>query len=452
MSYDAFLANKKTITQSAGIAEPYKIGPMLFDFQADIVRWALKRGRACIFADCGLGKTIMQLTWADNIPGDVLILAPLAVTAQTVEEGERFGINVRYCRDMDEVDSGITITNYEMLKNFDTSFFSGVVLDESSILKSYTGKFRNHIIDSFRETHYKLACTATPAPNDFMELGNHSEFVGTMSRTEMLSMFFVHDGGETQKWRLKGHADEPFWKWICSWAVNIRKPSDLGYDDGAFTLPEMTIHHHVVKKETPPEGFLFHVEALTLQERSRERSATVTERVAMLKSIDPGDRPFLVWCNLNTESAEATNMIGAVEIKGSDDVEHKKKAMLGFSHGDIRAIVTKPSIAGFGMNWQHCSDVAFIGLSDSYEQFYQAVRRCWRFGQKRNVNVHVITAETEGAVVKNIQRKEVESEKLSSSMVKFMADITSEEIKSTVRSETKYIASERIQIPYFMES
>ena len=244
-TYRKFLKDKEIVDFPSGISID-SISPKLFDFQRDITKWSLRRGRSCIFADCGLGKTAMQLEWAKHIPGNVLILAPLAVSQQTVREGDKFDIEVKYVRNQKDVDSKITITNYEMLHNFDPGYYNGIVLDESSILKSYTGKFRNEIIEKFRNTPYKLACTATPAPNDFMELGNHAEFVGVMSRTEMLSMFFVHDGGDTQKWRLKGHAEEEFWKWICSWAVMIRKPSDLGYRDGDFILPELKIKDMVI--------------------------------------------------------------------------------------------------------------------------------------------------------------------------------------------------------------
>jgi len=442
--YADFLKKKAVTDCATGIKSPTVNRGKLFDFQLDIVTWALKRGRAAIFADCGMGKTAMQLEWArqvnDYTGGNVLILAPLAVSSQTVREGQKFGIEVNYCRDQANVKDGITITNYEMLSHFDPSTFSGVVLDESSILKSYTGKVRNEIIESFRDTPFRLACTATPAPNDHMELGNHSEFLGAMSRTEMLSMFFVHDGGETQKWRLKGHAESDFWRWVSSWAVMIRKPSDMGYDDSGFILPEMEIIHHVVKKDEAPDGFLFHVEALTLQERQQERKSTVNLRAELAAEIaNNTDGPCLVWCNLNDESGAATKMIdGAVEVKGSDKPEHKEKAMLGFPDGQFRVMVTKPSIAGFGMNWQHCNTMVFLGLSDSYEQFYQAVRRCWRFGQKNKVKVHVVTAETEGAVVKNIERKEADSEKMAQEMVRHMADLNADEIHGTVRNKVDY--------------
>lgn len=439
-AYDAFLSRKAITDPATGLPSVPELSAALFDFQRDIASWALRRGRAAVFADCGMGKTPMQLEWARHVPGDVLILAPLAVAAQTVREGQKFGIEVHQARRQADARPGITIANYEMLEHFQPDAFAGVVLDESSILKSYDGKTRTAIIEAFAKTPFKLACTATPAPNDYMELGNHAEFLGVMSRVEMLSMFFVHDGGETQQWRLKGHAEDEFWKWLASWAVCIRKPSDLGYDDGAFVLPELVMHEITVKVDEPTGDYLFPVEALTLQDRLRARRDTIAERVADCAAIaNATGEPFLVWCNLNDESAQLKAAIsGAVEVKGSDSNEHKEAAMLGFTAGDVRCLVTKPSIAGFGMNWQHCNHMAFVGLSDSYEQFYQAVRRCWRFGQKKPVNVYVITAETEGAVVANIKRKERDAEKMAESMVEHMKDLNSDAIRGLSREKAGY--------------
>jgi len=450
MNYMEFLERKRIESPPAGLDGPFTVTSHAFEFQRDIVEWALRRGRAAIFADCGMGKTLMQLAWAANVPGDVLILAPLSVAQQTVREGVKFGVDVQYCRDKTEINNRIVITNYEMLNHFDTSRFNAIILDESSILKSYTGKFRNQIIESFTQTPYRLACTATPAPNDFMELGNHAEFLGVMSRTEMLSMFFVHDGGETQKWRIKGHAEEPFWKWICSWAVMIGKPSDLGYEDCGFTLPPLEIHQHTVESSKPMEGFLFPMEAQTLQERQQARRESTDDRVVKCAEIIGGGQ-WLIWCNMNDESSKLTKIIpGAVEVKGADSVDHKEKSILGFINGDVKVLVTKPSIAGFGMNLQNCSNMAFVGLSDSYEQFYQAVRRCWRFGQKSPVNVHVITAAAEGAVVKNIQRKEIDAKRMREEMVKHMAIYNTENIKSNTRTSTGYNPSLSIQLPEFI--
>lgn len=444
VGYRQFLEHKKIIDPATGISTVPPLNRALFDFQRDIVAWALKRGRAALFEDCGLGKTPQQLEWArvvaEHTGGNVLILAPLAVAAQTVREGQKFGITVRQARRQADAQPGITITNYEMLEHFQPEAFAGVVLDESSILKAYDGKTRTAIIEAFARTPFKLACTATPAPNDYMELGNHAEFLGVMSRVEMLSMFFVHDGGETQQWRLKGHAESEFWKWLASWAVCIRKPSDLGYDDGDFVLPELILHQVTVKVHEPTEGFLFAVEASTLQERLAARRDTIAERVADCAAIaNATEEPFLVWCNLNDESAQLKAAInGAVEVKGSDSSEHKEKAMLGFTAGEVRCMVSKPSIAGYGMNWQHCSNVAFVGLSDSFEQFYQAVRRCYRFGQKKPVNVYVITAETEGAVVANIKRKERDAMKMAEAMVEHMKELNAEAVRGLSREKAGY--------------
>lgn len=441
MEYQEFLECKKVIDKPTGLIDIPELNPMLFPFQHDIVSWALRRGRACIFADCGMGKTPMQLEWAHNVPGDVLIFAPLAVSDQTIREAKKFWIgDIEYSGDGTKRGK-ITITNYERMEKFNPEDFNAVVLDESSILKSYTGRFRTELIERWN-LPFRLACTATPAPNDFMELGNHAEFVGSMTRTEMLSMFFVHDGGETQKWRLKGHAESEFWKWVCSWAVMIRKPSDLGYDDGAFILPPLNIDQVTVNSETPSEGFLFAMEAQTLSERQKARRASISDRVTAASELikkDP-DAQWMIWCDLNDESAELSRIIpGAVEVKGSDSEEHKKSSMLGFSDGSVKVLVSKPSIAGWGMNFQKCHNEIFVGLSDSYEQFYQAVRRCWRFGQTNPVNVYVVTADTEGAVVQNIKRKEEDAARMAEEMVKNMHEINEANIKGTQRTSSAYV-------------
>jgi len=449
MNYDEFVGRKSFTDPMTGI-EPGELSPMLFPFQSDIVKWALRRGRAAIFADCGMGKTAMQLEWAKHIPGRVLIAAPLAVSTQTVREGVKFGVDVAY--GIKDTGQRIMITNYERLENFDPSEFHGIVLDESSILKNYTGKFRNYLIDAWGGLPFRLAATATPAPNDHMELGNHAEFLGTMTRSEMLAHFFVHDGGSTQSWRLKGHAENEFWKWLASWAVMIRKPSDLGYDDGSFTLPELKIHQHTIESGAQMDGFLFAVEALTLQERQQARKQTTPMRVAeCAELVNNTEGPFLVWCNLNDESAALKEAIhGAIEVKGSDTQEQKEERLMGFSEGKYRVLVTKPSIAGFGMNWQHCPNMAFVGLSDSYEQFYQAVRRCWRFGQKQPVNAHIITADIEGAVVSNIQRKEADALRMAEEMVQHMHTITEQNIKGSLRMDRSYVATNTIKSPAFL--
>jgi hypothetical protein len=451
MNYESFIKNKQaTMPPSGFTVDRETLHPSLFDFQKDIVRWALRRGRAAIFAGTGLGKTRMQIEWAMNVHrqtgGDILLLAPLAVAAQTVREGAILGHDVTICRSQNDVKPGLNIANYEMLTHFNPETFTGVVLDESSILKSFTGKVRTALIDSFASTPYRLACTATPAPNDFMEIGNHAEFLGVMSRSEMLSMFFVHDGGDTSKWRLKGHAENDFWRWVASWGVVLEKPSDLGYADDGYILPPLTINDFVIDVEGDP--------AVTLSQRQKARRETVEQRVAACAEIvNATDRPFIVWCDLNVESELLTKAIpGAVEVKGSDKPAHKERAMLDFAAGKIRVLVTKPSIAGFGMNWQHCADMAFVGLSDSFEQVFQAIRRCYRFGQTRPVNIHMITSSREGATAENIKRKEADFKKMVGEMVKYTKDITSEAIRKAERDVTEYEAKTPIIIPSWLKT
>ncbi len=637
-TYTEFLTSKRLRVESVGFdADPATFPPQLFAFQRDLTRWALRKGRAALFCGTGLGKTAMQLTWADRVAahtgGDVLILAPLAVAQQTVREGEKFGIPVTLCRDASDVRPGVNIANYERLHLFDPARFIGVVLDESSILKSYDGATRTAIIDGFAATPYKLACTATPAPNDHMELGNHAEFLGVMSRVEMLAMFFVHDGGETQKWRLKGHAGGDFWRWVCSWAVMIRKPSDLGYADGAFSLPPLVMRPHVIEDWTPTEGRLFAVEALTLTERRNARRKSMTPRVdrvvevvnashadwnltgncgklaacgnqntpndaeqntnpmqpsasgdadsrarqkktrhtcvsttppiksglqnngspaplsetsndgsvtptipssesdadlnlasetraanetldslpssestqplttlcsppravsapsadqqtvtsagtgstsitAMQPELSEGcsvlpatsgsansatipnssaalqvtspsgarPEPWVIWCDLNAEQDALARAFGdrAISIYGSLSPDEKTDRLLSWLAGDRPILISKPSIFGFGINMQHCARVAFVGLSDSWEMYYQAIRRCWRFGQTRAVECHVITSIGEGAVVANIERKERDADTMTAEMVGHMSAQTMADMGGSERAMDDY--------------
>ena len=418
-TYDDFLRSKWIDAQPVGFAaDPATLHPDLFDFQRALVQWALAKGRAAIWADCGLGKAIMALSWAQHIPGPVLMLAPLAVSHQLQREADKFGIEATLARSQQDVDGHITITNYEMLHHFDPRAFTGVVLDESSCLKAFDSKTRMLLVESFAHTPYRLCCTATPAPNDHMELGNHAEFLGVMTRAEMLAMFFIHDGGETQKWRLKGHAQTEFWRWMCSWAVMLRKPSDLGYSDEGFHLPPLTMHQHTVQAPPLAGETLFPIEAVTLQEQLGARRDSINVRVARAAEIvNATTAPFIVWCGLNKESEALAKAIpDAVEIQGSDSAERKERAIVDFLDGHIRVLVSKSEIFGFGLNLQCCAQMAFVGVSHSFEQFYQAIRRCWRFGQTRPVNVHIITADTEGAVVANIQRKEREATVMAEQM------------------------------------
>ena len=429
--YHDFLASKQLAAKPSGFTvNRDQLNPSLFPFQADIVQWALKLGRAAIFADCGLGKTLMQLEWARQVAektgGIVLILTPLAVAQQTAKEAERFGIKAAVVSSHYEIDAlvkegyGIFVTNYQKLHHFDPKCFSGIVLDESSILKGFDRSTCQGLIEAFENTPHKLACTATPSPNDYMELGTHAEFLGVMKRSEMLSMFFVHDSSETSKWRLKGHAEEAFWRWVSSWACMIRKPSDLGYSDEGFELPPLEFKYHWVDAPAP-DGYLFATAPMSIHERRHVRRSSLSSRVKVCAELVNRDmmEPWLVWCDLNEEGTQLDKEIPlAEEVAGRHTDAQKEAAMSAFSRTVVPVLISKPSICGFGMNWQHCSNVAFVGLSDSYESFYQAIRRCWRFGQKKPVTVHIIASEAEEAVVENIKRKERQHQEMVAGMVK----------------------------------
>lgn len=452
MEYQEFLKNKRFVLDSTGFdVGREQLNPKMYDFQKDVVRWALAKGKSCIFADCGLGKTIMQLEWSWQIHkhtgGKVLILAPLSVCEQTKREGDEFGYKVNICESQNDVKDGINITNYEKLDKFTANEFMAVALDESSILKSFTGKVRTAIIDNFVNVPYKLACTATPAPNDYMELGNHSEFCGVMTRAEMLSMFFVHDGGETSKWRLKGHAEDVFWQWLASFCVFMDNPKNLGYEIKGYDLPKLNIEEIIV------DGYQPIVDTLSLTERRQARKESIKlrcERAAEL--VNNSEEQWLVWCDLNDESNKLHELINeSVEVQGSDKDYFKSKSMLDFSRGYIKCLVTKPKIAGFGMNWQNCHNMIFTGLSDSYEQFYQALRRCWRFGQKEQVNVYIIISAKEGCVKENIQRKQGDFIKMQQTMTELTKEITKAELKHTCRISTPYNPELKMMLPEWNE-
>lgn len=457
-SYAEFLERKRIADPATGLTILPSLSSALFPFQADIVRWALKRGRAALFAGTGLGKTLMELAWGDAVHratgGDVLHLAPLAVAAQIIREAEKFGIPARHVRSQADCGPGINVTNYQKLDHFDLAHFTAVILDESSILKASDGHYRNRLIRECAQIPFRLAATATPAPNDFMELGNHAEFLGVMSYTDMLATFFVHDGGETQKWRLKGHAESEFWKWLASFSVMLRRPSDLGYDDGAYRLPALAQHQHTVGVEYAPSletGLLFPMEARTLKEQLAARRDTIIERVAMAASITPTDRPFVWWCNLNAESEALARAIPAsVELRGSQTEDEKEQTILDFVEGRIRVLVSKPSLAGFGLNFQHCADTGFVGLNNSFEQVYQAIRRFWRFGQTKPVTAHFISAETEGAVVANLRRKETDADHMAAQMVAHMADLNSAAIRGAARDRPSYAPSQPVILPSWL--
>ena len=455
VNYEQWIAKKRVTTDAEGITDA-TLGAHLFPYQSDLVRWALRRGRAALFADTGLGKTSMQVEWARVVSeraGRVLILAPLAVAEQTVAEARRFGVSVVYARHGGDTDAQIVITNYDMAHHFTAKDFAGVVLDESSILKSYDGATRTMLVEMFGRTPYRLACTATPAPNDHVELGNHSEFLGIKSRVEMLAEYFVHDGGSTSDWRLKGHAKQAFWTWVCSWAASIRMPSDLGYDDAGFSLPELRMHEHVIPishREAWSAGFLFAPDAKTLNDQRATRRATLAKRIESVVSIVAAhpDEPWIVWCELNDESDAIESAIAdSIQVAGSDDVDVKRDRLVGFTTGKHRVMVSKPSIAGFGMNWQHCSKMVFVGASNSYEQTYQAIRRCWRFGQKRPVDVWVIRAENEGAIVQNMKRKERDADTMRASMIGHMREIQRENVRGASRETNEYKRRGRLVVP-----
>jgi superfamily II DNA or RNA helicase len=399
---------------------------MLHDWQARIVTWAAGKGRAAVFADCGLGKTFIQLEWARLSKGSVLIVAPLSVARQTVREGQKIDNVPTYVRSQSEVAKGpgIWITNYEMVSAFKPEAFDAVVLDESSILKNVDGKTRRMLTESFANVPLRLACTATPAPNDVAELTNHAEFLGVMSRAEMLSSYFVHD---ERTWRLKGHAREPMFRWMATWAVALRRPSDLGYDDDGYILPALAILPEIVHVDAVPEGQLFATDLGGIGGRAASRRATLNARVDRAVSLLSKRGQWIAWCGLNDEAdmiAAATK--SAVNVPGSWSPDQKAAALEGFQDGKIRVLVTKPSIAGFGMNFQNCSRMVFCGLSDSYESYYQAIRRCWRFGQTEPVRAHVIVSELEAQIADNVRRKELEAEAMTDGLVRHVGEALGE--------------------------
>lgn len=450
--YEDFLAGKDLLVKSCGFEiDKNELNPMLYDFQKDIVRFSLMKGRSAIFADCGLGKTPMQLEWASKVAEHtgmpVLILAPLAVASQTKREGEKFHIHVTICESMDDVEEGVNITNYEKLDHFVAKDFSGIVLDESSILKSFSSKTRAALIDMFHQTPYKLCCTATPAPNDHMELGNHSEFLGIMTRAEMLAMYFVHDGSRTSQWRLKGHAQDVFWQWMASWSVFLSNPRDLGYRMDGYDLPRLNLHEIIVDGDAPI------MKELTLAERRQARRDSMDARVqAAADLVNHSDEQWLCWCDLNAEGNALKNAIpGSIEVAGADTPEHKKTSMLDFADAKIRCLVTKPKIAGFGMNWQSCHNMIFVGLSDSFEAYYQAVRRCYRFGQEREVNVYIIISAAEGCVRENIERKQKDADTMRDKMTQYTKEITKKELRQTTRLSTPYNPNVEMRLPRWEE-
>jgi superfamily II DNA or RNA helicase len=462
MNYETFIAGKLARIPPTGI-DGYECAMSgLFPHQQSLVTWAVRRGRCAIFADTGLGKSRMQIAWADavqrHIGLPVLILAPLAVAAQTAGEGKAMCIPIKVCRDQSEIgDARIVITNYERLHRFDPSVFGAVVLDESSCIKHSDSKTLKRLIEAFSQTPFRLCATATPAPNDWTELGTHAEFLGICTQQEMLAEYFAHDGGDTSKWRLKGHARELFWRWVCTWGAMIRKPSDLGFDDSAYNLPSLHTHEHVLtltQAQAQAQGTLMALEASTLSERRSAKRGSLSDRVAACAELVNADaEQWLVWCELNDEADALCEAIpDAVEIRGTDDPDDKERKLLEFIAGKSRVLVTKPSIAGFGINAQRCARMAFVGATDSFESYYQSVRRCWRFGQKRDVHVHIFLGELEGAILRNLKRKESEALAMAESLSAETHDAVMAEVFGSTRSVNTYNAAHRVRVPSFLEA
>lgn len=452
MSYQAFLASKALVSRPAGRdVDPADIHPSLFAFQRDLVRWSVRKGRAALFADTGLGKTRMQLEWARLTGTRTLILAPLAVARQTVDEGAAIDIEVTYARrQQDAHPTGITIANYEMLHAFNPAAFGAVVLDESSILKNFEGRVRTELIRAFRDTPYRLACTATPAPNDIAELANHAEFLGVMKREEMLAAFFVHDD---QGWRLKGHAREPFYRWLASWGMSLKSPSDLGYSNAGYVLPPLEITACLVPTAFTRPGQLFATDLKGISDRVAVRKETLSERVGAAVNIveaEP-DEPWIVWCGLNGEQDAIATHLGerAISIYGTLPPDVKEARMQAWIAGERPVLVTKPSLAGFGLNLQRCARMIFVGLSDSYEAYYQSIRRCWRFGQQRPVHAYIVLTEPEEAIYANVCRKQREAEATSAELAKHVAAFERAEIASVGRREdTPH--TQPVQLPHWL--
>ena len=456
MNYQEFLKSKETESINSGFTvDESELNPHLFPYQRDIVLFNLRKGRSATFSDCGTGKSVMQLDFArivcEKTGGKALIIAPLSVVKQTQKEGIRFGIESTVVREQEDIRDGINITNYDILDHFDTSVFNCVVLDESGILKCFTSTTRNMLIDKFASTPYKLCCSATPAPNDTSELSNTVEFLGIMSRTELLATYFVHDSGDTSKWRLKGYGESKFWEFMATIAVCVRNPADLGYSSKGFELPKLNIIKHIVHSK--PKDYEFIAKrAETLAERREARKESIFDRVNVAKElVESSDEPWIIWCDYNAESSELHNAIpDSVEVAGKDSPEVKANTAIDFAEGNIHVLVSKPSIYGMGMNFQSSHQMIFCGISDSYESFYQAVRRCWRYGQEHDVDVHIIISEAELNVLENIERKQAQMDEMQNRMVALMKDVTMSEIKHTTRITTDYKPMERMELPEWL--
>lgn len=457
IDYDEYVRNKKLEQPASGfVVDESAINPMLFDYQRVITRWALHRGKAAIFADCGTGKSLIEWEFAHHVAlrtdMPVLILAPLSVNKQMVVTAPGFGYTINNARSQVDIDSGINITNYEMLHKFDPSRFGGLICDESSILKGGAlGKMSNDLVAFAKDIPYRLAATATPAPNDLEELIFHAQFLGIMREAETKALFFTQDGNSSNKFRLKRNAVEKFYEWMASWAVAMRRPSDLGYTDDGFDLPPLNIEQITVDISDPfAGGTLFGMEATGISEQRAARKVTIGDRVKIVADmVNASSEQWIVWCDLNDESAALSKAIpDAIEVKGADSAEHKEDGMLGFAAGKYRVIVSKCSIAGFGMNWQQSHNMVFCGLGNSYEQYYQGIRRQWRFGQKQMVCVYVVVSTADGAVVTNIRRKEQQASEMFDNLVKHMSVHTN--LGQQTRNEMDYNPQQTVTIPAWM--
>lgn len=458
MDYINFL-KRKTIRYAPSGFEVNSVNNKLFDWQQAICKWALKMGSCALFEDCGLGKTPQQLSWADKIADEtkkpVLILAPLAVTMQTKREGEKFGVYVNIAEMQADIKNGVNITNYEKLDKFDAEVFSGVVLDESSILKAYMGKTKRMICDKFKNTPYKLACTATPAPNDMMELLNHAEFLGIMNSSEALSIWFIADQKQSGKYRLKGHAQKDFWQWVASWAVCIEKPSDIGFSDDGYILPALNEIDEIIQINELNDDFtdgLFRNIDMSATGFYKEKSRTVKDRVLKCAEIATSNKEqYMIWCDTNEEANELKRIMPeALEIRGSDKLEAKEKAALSFIDGRTQILISKPSIFGFGLNFQNCSNSIFCGMDYSYERYYQAVRRFYRFGQSKQVNIWRVIGSTEKNILEVIKKKEASKKEMAEGMASQMKIFQT----SNISRKAFKIDLERqaIEIPHWVRS
>jgi len=470
LAYDDFLDRKTQVGADHGF-EPLWMPGKLFPFQVALVEWACRKGRAAVFADCGLGKTFIQLTWAENVArktgGRVLILTPLAVSFQTVREGEKIGVEVAHRRDGLHSGDRIVVTNYERLHHFNADDFAAVVCDESSILKHYTGATQKTVTRFLNKIPYRLLCTATAAPNDYVELGTSSEALGELTNSEMLTRFFRYrdDKGQKQdardqvfaekaeqfygklsfrvaqsigQWRLKNHAVKHFWRWVASWARACRMPSDLGFDDAGFILPPLNERQHIIIPNTPPDGYLFTIPAFGLAEERDERKRTIEQRCEFVASLANHKKPVVVWCHANAEGDMLEDMIpDARQIAGCTPDEEKEEIYRCFADGNLRALVIKPKIGAWGLNWQHCANVITFA-SHSYEQYYQSVRRCWRFGQTNPVTVDIIATEGERRVMENMQRKAEQARRMFDSITREMRN------PETIKIENEYTKKEQV--------